>query len=257
MSLVHLILIDGMRPDSLAACGNPYVQDLLENSLYSLEAKTVMPSQTLPCHMSLFHSVDPSRHGITTNVYTPQVRPINGICEQLCATMKCGMIYNWGQLRDLTQPASLVYSQYYSIKQPDLAPADCDNLVAEASVKALKEMNLNFLFTYMGGTDAVGHSSGWMGTAYLSTVNNAFNNIKKLIECCPNDCLSIVIADHGGHERTHGTYLEEDMTIPVILHGMGLRGILKSGVTIKDIAPTIVKVLGAQCDPEWEGTSLV
>ena len=46
-------------------------------------AQTVMPSVTLPCHMSLFHSVAPDRHGILTNTYTPQVRPINGICEQL------------------------------------------------------------------------------------------------------------------------------------------------------------------------------
>ena len=41
-----------------------------------------MPSVTLPCHMSLFHSVDPDRHGITTNGYVPQVRPIKGMFDQ-------------------------------------------------------------------------------------------------------------------------------------------------------------------------------
>lgn len=53
-----LILCHGMRPDSI------------ENS-------------PLPCHMSLFHSVDPGRHGITTNIYMPQVRPVMGLCEVL------------------------------------------------------------------------------------------------------------------------------------------------------------------------------
>lgn len=45
---------------------------------YSLRARTVMPSVTLPCHMSLFHSVDPGRHGILTNTYVPQARPRGG-----------------------------------------------------------------------------------------------------------------------------------------------------------------------------------
>ena len=30
MNRVHLILVDGMRADSLAACGNPFVNELLE-----------------------------------------------------------------------------------------------------------------------------------------------------------------------------------------------------------------------------------
>ena len=61
---VILILVDGMRPDGMMQCGNPFAQKLVENSTYSLNARTVMPSVTLPCHMSLFHSVDPERHGI-------------------------------------------------------------------------------------------------------------------------------------------------------------------------------------------------
>ena len=64
---VLLILVDGMRPDSLQDIS--YVSKLKEKASYSLEAKTVYPSDTLPCHMSLFHSVDPECHGTTTNTY--------------------------------------------------------------------------------------------------------------------------------------------------------------------------------------------
>jgi predicted AlkP superfamily pyrophosphatase or phosphodiesterase len=99
---VILILVDGMRPDSL---GNiEFTQKFLKQSSYTMNAKTVMPSITLPCHMSLFHSVDPQRHGILTNTYTPQVRPIKGLCEQLKASKKkCAFFYNWEELRDLTR----------------------------------------------------------------------------------------------------------------------------------------------------------
>ena len=78
---VILILVDGMRPDALAE--NPAAQKLAEKSIYTYAGQTVFPSVTLPCHMSLFHSVDPERHGTTTNTYMPQVRPIRGLCEVL------------------------------------------------------------------------------------------------------------------------------------------------------------------------------
>ena len=90
---VHLILIDGMRPDALEKCSNPYIQKLLSESYYTLKAKTVFPSVTLPCHMSLFHSVDPERHGITTNFYMPQVRPIMGIFEAVSPFKTTAMFY--------------------------------------------------------------------------------------------------------------------------------------------------------------------
>ena len=79
MTKVMLVLIDGMRPDSLPAVDHPFYHELLKTSRYSLRMQTVMPSVTLPCHMSLFHSVTPERHGILTNTYVPQVRPVNGL----------------------------------------------------------------------------------------------------------------------------------------------------------------------------------
>ena len=48
-----LILADGMRPDALEACGNPYAMELYARSAHTMQARTVMPSVTLPCHMSL------------------------------------------------------------------------------------------------------------------------------------------------------------------------------------------------------------
>ena len=80
-----------------------------------MKASTVMPSITLPCHVSLFCSVDPSRHGILGNTYTEQVRPVRGLCEQLSGVGKsCVFFYNWEELRDLTRPGSLIHAHYDS-----------------------------------------------------------------------------------------------------------------------------------------------
>ena len=78
---VILISIDGMRPDGFLACGNPFIEEMMKISSYTLAGKTVFPSVTLPCHTSMFHSVPPERHGITTNLYIPFARPLNGLFD--------------------------------------------------------------------------------------------------------------------------------------------------------------------------------
>jgi hypothetical protein len=64
--------------------------------------------------MSLFHSVDPIRHGVTTNVFTPQVRPVVGLAETLkMAGKKSAVFYTWEELKDITRPSSLAYSLFF------------------------------------------------------------------------------------------------------------------------------------------------
>lgn len=255
MKKVQLILVDGMRPDALALCKNPYVEELLQNSLYTLKARTTTPSVTLPCHMSLFFSVTSERHGITTNTYVPQVRPINGLFEQLKTTKKCGFFYDWEQLRDLSSPGSLTIS--YMVKGDTFGYEKSCEIVTDASIRAMAEYDLDFTFTYLGWPDAAGHQEGWMGEEYMRSLDKCFDCIKRLIDSAPKDTVTILLADHGGHDRTHGTTLDSDMLIPIILNGAGATGEITRDVSIKDIAPTIVKLLDGVCAPEWEGTSIL
>ena len=107
---VILISIDGMRPDGVLSCGNPFVEEMKRIGSYTLDAQTVYPSVTLPSHMSMFHSVTPERHGITVNQYMPQVRPIKGLFEQIAANGGSSiMYYGWETLRDVSRPDSLRY----------------------------------------------------------------------------------------------------------------------------------------------------
>ena len=80
---VILISIDGMRPDGMQHCGNPYVKTLEKICAYTYTAESMNPTVTLPCHFSMAHSVAPQRHGILTNTYIPQVRPVKGIFEKV------------------------------------------------------------------------------------------------------------------------------------------------------------------------------
>ena len=248
---VLLILSDGMRPDSLA--GIEAAEEIKKESTYCLNAKTVFPPVTLPCHMSLFHSVDPSRHGTVTNIYVPQVRPVSGLCEQLrLQGKKSAFFYNWGELRDLARPDSLAVSEFYSGRMNGYF--ESNKYLCGRAREQLTGHDMDFVFLYLGWTDSVGHDYGWMSSEYLSSVRNTFDMIKGLVDTLRDRYLIIITSDHGGHDRTHGIDIPEDMHIPIFLCGGPYEKNREiNNLSIKDLAPTIAWLLGADAAPEWEG----
>lgn len=252
---IVLVLVDGMRPDGMMQCGSAFPEKLLSMSSYSLEAQTVLPSVTLPCHMSLFHSVDPDRHGIMTNTYVPQVRPIKGMFDQFDSYgKKCAFFYTWEELRDLGRPdhlhTALCINQH---KQ-----TGTDQKITDALIDYIGKELPDFTFLYLGETDERGgHDHGWMSREYLDCVANAFDCIERLHSSLPEGYTLIVIADHGGHNRSHGSADPQDTTIPVIINGPCFEaGKRLENVSIKDIAVTVADLLNVPTPSEWEGRSL-
>ena len=91
----------------------------------------------------------------------------------------------------------------------------------------------------------------------MEAVDKSWNNIHKIINSLPDDYVVIITADHGGHDRVHGSDIPEDMTIPVIIKGEGFNaGEKLENVNIKDIAPTVTSLLDILPDEDWEGKSL-
>jgi len=250
-----LILVDGMRPDAIVNDEN--FKAVAEKAAYTLNARTVTPSVTLPCHISLFHSVDPQRHGITTNTFIPMARPIDGLCEVLFNNGKqCAAFHGWEQLRDISRPGSMMFTYYCSGRI--IGREAMNNNVTDAAIEYLNAYPTDFAFLYLGYTDYAGHAYGWMSDGYMTAIENSWKNINKVINALPDDYSIIITADHGGHDRTHGTEMSEDMTIPLIILGSGIDKKLNlEGASIKDIAPTVTKLLNVEPNPEWEGRSLV
>lgn len=254
---VILILVDGMRPDAMTDCGHPYGNRLLELGSYSLEAETVFPSVTLPCHMSLFHSVSPERHGILTNTYVPQVRPVRGLCEQLSAEGKiCCFFYNWEELRDLSRPSSLAYS--FFVSEALYHGEKSNEMVTENALSFIGEEKPDFAFVYLGFADIAGHNHGWMGEEYMGACRLSLEEIRRLVEAFGDEYSIIVTADHGGHGWMHGTQEKEDMLIPLVCIGPDFQpGAQFEKAGICDIAPTVTELLGVAAPEEWKGRSLL
>ena len=254
---VLLILSDGMRPESLDACAHPFIAKMKAAGAYTPCAQTVMPSVTLPCHMSLFHSVPPDRHGILTNTYTPQVRPINGLCEQLrLAGKTCGLFYNWGELRDLAKPGSVARGCFISGRIYTYEKAN--EIVTAEAVRFVNAAAPHFVFLYLGHTDEAGHAYGWMSDEYIKAVYSSWDLIEKAVTSIPDGYAVIITSDHGGHDRSHGLNIPEDMTIPLFIKSKSVTaGSELKDASILDIAPTVTKLLGAAPAEEWEDKPLL
>ncbi len=252
---VILILVDGMRPDSITNVAT--AQKIIGKSACAMNAQTVYPSVTLPCHISLFHSVTPQRHGTTTNTYMPQVRPVNGLCEVLRqADKNCAIFYNWEEIRDVSRPNSLTHSCFYAGRR--FGYKEAGEMLTDELIRYLKNNETDFTFLYFGYSDFSGHKYGWMSDEFMDSIHNCWDNIEKITDSLGDEYTYIITADHGGHDRTHGTDMPEDMLIPIIANGSSFKaGETFDNANIMDIAPTVTKLLGVEPDEEWEGKSLI
>jgi hypothetical protein len=64
---VVLVSIDGLRPDAIATFKAPTLSRLITEGSYTLSARTILPSKTLPSHTSMLTGEPPDRHGVLWN----------------------------------------------------------------------------------------------------------------------------------------------------------------------------------------------
>ncbi len=254
---VIVFLVDGMRPDGLQAARTPFLDQFLEKGVHTYRARSVMPTTTLPCHTSLFFSVPPEVHGIRGNTWQALPVQIPGLFDVLHQNgLSAASFYNWEELRDLSRPGLLKASFFVKDSPDDNGQADRD--VSALAFSWLRTHEWSFAFVYFHNTDKTGHGCGWMSASYLDAIANADRCIHDICGILPEDTMVIITSDHGGHENTHHSDLEEDMTIPLIMYGPGIpRGEgIRGEVSILDIAPTVVRALGIEKPDGWLGKEI-
>lgn len=189
-----LILVDGMRPTGCSNAATSFFQP--DRNCVLLPQCPYRPaSVTLPCHCSLFFSVDPERHGITTNLWMPPVRPIDSLIDAVAkAGGKTGSFYNWEELRDLSRPGSLSCSYYIGMKGLE---GQADDMVTDRAIAYIQDQAPDFVFLYLGRTDEAGHEKGWMSEEYLRAIHRASACIERITSRLPAEYSFVVTADHG------------------------------------------------------------
>ena len=262
---VILFVVDGLRPDGLQEADTPHIDGLIAGGAATWQAQSVTPSITLPCHASLFLAVPPSRHGVVSNVWAAPQPPVPGLLEVVHqagppAQGGTAVFYTWEPLRDLSRPGTLDFAYYHRLGDP---AGDGDLEIGAVAAATIVEHRPALAFVYLGAADEVGHRHGWMSEAYLRAVHKADRAIGLVVEYlrasgCLADTVILVLADHGGHAFDHAAGSAEDVTIPWIISGPGVRRghRITGAVNIIDTAPTIAHLLGLAAPAEWSGQVL-
>lgn len=252
---VLFIMLDGLRPDAVTPEHTPTLIDVMARGASTLNARSVVPSITLPCHMSIFHSVPPQRHGILDNDYHSMVRPVRGLVAQLRIRDKqSAFFYNWENLRDITRVGDLYYSHFVD----NFLQQDGDDLLTDVFLAEYPRLSPDFAFLYLGTVDSFGHAFGWMSPEYLLQAKRLDGLVGRVLASLPSDVTVIIHSDHGGHDRIHGTDSPEDMTIPYFMVGANVKAgyTFTQPVSLLDTTPTVAHLLGVPRVPDWEGRAL-
>ena len=249
---VLILSIDGLRPDIISLAPMPNLMNLMQNSAYTLNAQTILPSVTLPSHSSMLTGYCPSVHGVDWNGYIPQRGYAIGtdIFDLAhAAGLQTVMYVGKEKLRQITEPEST--DQYVFINDRD--SAIIDQLIADFP------QDFGVLFIHFPLVDGMGHVYGWLSAEQMSVAFRADEALGKLLaeldaRNLRGETLIIISADHGGHDTTHGTSMPEDMTIPWIASGPGIQPKqLTTTVHTMDTAATAAFALGLDYPDDWNG----
>ncbi len=249
---VLILSIDGFRPDAISLAPMPNLMELIKSAAYTLSARTIYPSSTLPAHTSMLSGTCPKKHGVNWNDYLPQ----NGYAQVTdifdlahAAGMKTVMYVGKEKLRQITEPSSTDIFEYIN---------DRDLVITEKLIENFPA-DFRLMFIHFPTTDDMGHVYGWLSNEQLSVLYRADQAIGNLLaeldaRGLREEMLIIITADHGGHSTTHGSSMPEDMTIPWIALGAGVQPMqLTTPVQTVDTAATIAFALGLPIPPEWDG----
>ena len=260
---VVIISVDGLRPDAIDKFGAKTLQRMMREGRYSLAAKTIMPSKTLPSHTSMLTGVDVDQHGIDWNsdevdqhghVAVPTV-----FGQAKAAGFHTAAFFSKTKFHHLEAPNTMDY-----VRSPQGGMLN-GKWSAERTIGYVEEYlehggDPNLLFVHIGEPDYAGHLYGWMSPVYRQAVLQADRAVREVLEEATEkwgagNFTMIVTADHGGHGRNHGSNDPRDTTIPWIVWGKGVQaGIpLPAGIRTMDTAATALWLLGVQAPVSWVG----
>ncbi|MFN3491363.1 MAG: alkaline phosphatase family protein [Anaerolineales bacterium] len=249
---VLILSIDGLRPDAIPLAPMPTLMKLMESAAYSLTAKTIRLSATLPAHASMLTGMCLDKHGVNWNDYIPE----NGFALGTdifdlahAAGLQTAMFVGKPKLRQITEPTRTDIYQFNN---------DRDLIVTENLLSNFPA-DFRLLFIHFATTDDMGHVYGWLSGEQLSVIFRADQAIEKILteldaRGIRNETLIIITADHGGLGNSHTSGFPEDMTIPWIASGAGIQPKpLTSKINIMDTAATAAYALGLKIPDEWDG----
>lgn len=265
---VVIIMVDGLRPDALKQAKVPILEGLAKRGSSTMKAQTVTPSLTLPAFASMLTGLPVEQHGVDWNAYEAPRGFIRAPTVFEIASFngsKWGAIFiQKEKLLHIAKPDRRVLLSLCSVNEPGCTSKKvaADVITTYKNANDLRKPSL-FLI-HLAEADTAGHADGWMSKSYLKAVEDVDRAIGTIINGFKDlelyeKTTFIITSDHGGHGTTHGTTMPEDMTIPWIATGPGIKTgyNIKRPVSLMDTAATVMRAFGiTDYYVEWKSRTI-
>ncbi len=240
---VFIISIDGGKPEVIAQSPMPVLKQLAAEGAHTWVAHTIYPSITLPSHTSMLTGVLPGKHQVLWNEWIPSnglVKVPTIFVEAKQAGYSTAMFVGKEKFRHLALPGSLDVFDFQPETEDMVSKvtAGQTNMVVEPTVlaKTVARRAAGYItsnkpalcFIHLTDPDNTGHKYGWGSPEQIKAfadVDAALGVILEAIRAAgiADQSVVIITADHGGHGKTHGLSIPEDMNIPWIAWGRGVK----------------------------------
>lgn len=259
---VVLIGVDGMGAYAFKKAEAPVLKSMMTNGSWSLEARSVLPSSSAANWASMNMGAGPELHGFTTwGSKSPDMPSrildeygmfptIAGLLRKSRPNSEIGFIYEWDGIGYLFPKTAV---------NKDLN-CDGDIAVTNAAVQYIESKKPDFLFVHLHDVDSVGHQTGHDTPDYYAAVERTDAHIGSILKSIERagiaeTTLILVTADHGGVKKGHGSISMEEMQIPWIITGPGIRKNhqIQESIMTFDTAATIATALKLKTPQVWIG----
>jgi predicted AlkP superfamily pyrophosphatase or phosphodiesterase len=253
---VFIISFDGGKPSVMKQSKMPTFMKMMQEGAGTWEASTTFPSITLTSHTSMLTGVGPEKHKVLWNEWIPEkglvtVPTVFSLAKKQDKKISTAMFVGKQKFAHLFLPGTL---NGFSM------PSYSARIVARQAADYIQQEKPNLCFIHFADSDGAGHQYGWGTPEQIKSFadeDDALAVIKDAIRKAGIEKSSLVIlsADHGGHDKTHGTNSAEDMIIPWVVWGAGVKKnyTITAPVTTFDSAATALYALGIPLPAEFDG----
>ncbi len=270
---VFIVSFDQGGPASMDKARMPELKRMAAEGAHTWQAFTIVPSLTLPSHTSMLTGVGIQKHQVDWNELEPekgmvQVPTIFSLAKKQGLTT--AMFVAKTKFKTLQLPGSL--DAFVVPPSPDAAH------VAAAFIAAWEKLRPNLCFIHFGDPDVEGHAHGIYSPEKMRALAECDAALKMVRDAVGragllDSSVFILTADHGGHDRspeenaarakaglppqpgTHGSSSPEDVTIPWIAWGAGVKShfTITAPVVQYDTAATALWLLGVPLPESFWG----
>jgi predicted AlkP superfamily pyrophosphatase or phosphodiesterase len=271
---VFIISFDGGKPAVIAESEMPVLKRLAAEGAVTWRARTIFPPKTLPSHTSMLTGLSPAKHRVLWNNFEPAkgkalAPTVFTLARKADPNLTTAMFAGKMKFHHLWQDGSL---DRFDFKGPQAATPPVGSAdefeksvnpgqtVAGAAAAYIVEKRPQLCFIHFPDPDSAGHKSGWGSPEQqeaFKVSDQALGQIVRALQTAGIAEKSVIIisADHGGHDKTHGLDIPDDMEIPWLAWGKGVKKgfAITDAVTTYDSTATALWLLGVPLPAEFDG----